>query len=195
MTGVAFLLFVLVAAPASASMMLSCFLVRMPGPHPMPHDRGCSFQVAWVAPNNPDPNELVNRSFSCIVRAGDTSCSLTVEPREYGVPAEYVLKSVGTAPLYSPAEEADGCVYGTYLHENLQGRYPLVFSPGDPPDASHEFPYSEGNPILGTPTSSNPFPIVYSTDPMPALPYLPVADGPTLYIVALHYFDCANITD
>lgn len=198
MTGLAFLLFVLAATPASASMMLSCYLARLSGPHPSgpPRDRGCTFQVAWVAPSpDPDPNEIVNRAFSCVVRAGDSSCSLIVEPREYGVPAEYILKSVGTAPLYSPDEEADGCVYSTYLHENLQGRYPLIFSPGDPPDASLAFPYSAANPIVGSASATNPFPIVLSPAPAPSLPDLPAGSSSTLRIVVLHYFDCANIVD
>ena len=51
------------------------------------------------------------------------------------------------------------------------------------------------NPILGTASTTNPFPLVFSTDPMPALPYLPAMGGSPLNVVVLHYLNCANLTD
>jgi len=199
MTGLAFLLFVLAAAPASAAISIFCYVtyVNPDGTTTTTKtDRGCNIQMAWAPQNGPDPGPgpdvISSRAFSCSLPEGASSCHVTINPVEYGVPADYVLKSVVTGLLYSPFEESRGCIYGNYIHENLQGRYPLVFSPGDPPDASVAFPYAVMNPVLGTATASHPFPLIFNTDPMPALPPFRAGEGEPLNIVVLHYFDCSH---
>jgi hypothetical protein len=187
----------LVPAPASASMMLACYLgyLSFPIPNPSPghHDRGCTFALTFRDPINPAPSGLLTRAYSCHVASGASSCFLTIDPTASGVPATYNLVGADTSPLDSATEESDGCGYSGYEHgsASLVARYPLVFGGGDPPPGAsvNPYPYAATDPMPARTGYSSPYPLSGGV----SVPTIPVGGSGLYTIVALHYFDCATL--
>ncbi|HEX3554566.1 MAG TPA: hypothetical protein VIA62_15190 [Thermoanaerobaculia bacterium] len=56
---------------------------------------------------------FTGRTYACTIPAGQTSCSLTVDPQASGVPVSFTPQSAATSLLYSSIEADNGCVYDT----------------------------------------------------------------------------------
>lgn len=71
-----------------------------------PRDRVCPVKVTFS-----NGSGSTGRTYSCTVLAGQTTCSVTVDPQASGVPTGWGPQSVYTSLLHSSTEENNGCVY------------------------------------------------------------------------------------
>jgi hypothetical protein len=71
-----------------------------------PRNRTCPVKVIFS-----NGFGTTSRTYSCVIPAGQTSCSMTVDPAASGVPGSFAATSAYTAYLYSATEEDAGCVY------------------------------------------------------------------------------------
>ena len=71
-----------------------------------PRDRVCPVKVIFS-----NGAGSTGRTYACTVLAGQTSCSMTVNPQASGVPSSFTPQSAYTTFLHSSTEEDNGCVY------------------------------------------------------------------------------------
>lgn len=71
-----------------------------------PRDRVCPVKVTFS-----NGAGSTDRTYACTILAGQTSCSVTVDPQASGVPTSFTPQSAYTALLRSSTEEDNGCVY------------------------------------------------------------------------------------
>lgn len=72
-----------------------------------PRDRVCTAEIVFANGSG----GTTSRDYGCKITAGNTSCSLAIDPSASGVPAGFLPATVVTAPLYSSTEETNGCTY------------------------------------------------------------------------------------
>jgi hypothetical protein len=146
-------------------------------PSPTMRDRTCAVEIAF----KDTAGNFANRSYSCRILAGHSSCTTTVDPAASGVPASYAIAVTGPAPFASPTEEIDGCAYSTFTNGGLTGT---------PPGMIMFYPITFTDPSPEMPTAANPYPY-FRSDPMPAT--TSITGSATWGVVVLHAFDCATV--